>query len=59
MATQPGVKLSEAEMNAPDLDDDGEFDVEHYPLPACDDPKLKAAWDEAMRIVQGGSDASD
>jgi hypothetical protein len=46
-------KLTEAELNAPDLDDDGNLDVEHYPLPdssGIKDPALAAAWDEMLEM---------
>lgn len=45
-----GRKLNEAEMNAPDLDD-GQLDVEHYPLPdgsTIEDPYVRAVWEEAV-----------
>lgn len=44
-------------LNAPDIGDDGEVDVEHYPWPGgegIDDPVLKAAWDGAKRILENG-----
>jgi hypothetical protein len=53
MATKPAGKrrLSEADLNNPDLDDDGNLDVEHYPLPDAsdiDDQYLAEVWDEAV-----------
>lgn len=47
-------KLSEVEIYAPDLDEDGEFDVESYPLPAGDgieDPYLAEVWDTAVALI--------
>lgn len=44
--------MTEAELNAPDLDDDGNLDVEHYPVPdgvSVEDPYLRAVWDAAVR----------
>jgi len=53
MATKAGErKLSEAELNAPDLDDDGNLDVEHYPIPdgsGIKDEYLRSIWDEAVK----------
>ena len=46
-----GRRLSEAELNAPDLDDDGELDVETYLLPSVDgieDPYLADVWEAAL-----------
>ena len=48
-------QLSEAELNAPDLDDDGELDPEHYPLPAGDtveDPYLAEVWAAAVKELE-------
>ena len=57
MASKPlGRKLNEAELNAPDLDE-GVLDVETYPVPDgsnIDDPGLRAAWDEARRLIETG-----
>lgn len=52
-------RLTEAELNAPDLDDDGDFDVEHYPLlaadvSAIDDPYLAEVWDAAVKLLEEG-----
>jgi hypothetical protein len=47
-------RLSDAELNAPDLDDEGNLDVEYFPIPSgsgIENPELKAAWDEAIRIL--------
>ena len=52
-------KLTEAEMNAPDLDDDGNLDVEHYELPSGEnitDPYLRKVWDSAVRLIQEDQD---
>jgi hypothetical protein len=46
MASKIGRKLSEAEMNAPDLDEDGNLDVEHYPVPLVEGDDT---WNEAAR----------
>jgi hypothetical protein len=54
MATKTTRKLTEAELNAPDLDDEGELDVEHYPLPSAKGIKSKqlaAAWEEALSLL--------
>ncbi len=51
-----GRKLSEAELNAPDLDDDGNPDVETFPVPGgagIDDDYLRAVWDEAVAGLDG------
>jgi hypothetical protein len=60
MATKTtGRRLTEAELNAPDLDDEGNFDVEYFPVPSSEgieDPELKEAWKEAMRILDGNED---
>lgn len=48
-------KLTEAELNNPDLDDDGELDVERYPLPSGDEIKdryLAKVWNEAIGLVE-------
>lgn len=55
-------ELSEAELNAPDLDDEGNLDVEHYPIPdgsTIRNPELRAAWDGAMKILNGEADAEE
>lgn len=47
-------KLTEAEINSPDLDEDGELDVERYALPAGDeieDPYLAETWDAALKLL--------
>lgn len=49
-------ELSEAALNAPDLDE-GQLDVEHYPLPSGDDiadPYLREVWAEAKRLIDAG-----
>ena len=46
-------KLSEAELYAPDLDE-GEVDVEHYPLPDAgeiEDPYLAEVWEAAGQLL--------
>lgn len=51
-----GPKLSEAERNAPDLDDDGNLDVEHYLVPDGDhikDDYLRSVWEEVSRQLNG------
>ena len=48
-------ELSDAELNAPDLDDDGNLDVETFPVPDAseiDDPALRDAWAEALSILE-------
>jgi hypothetical protein len=59
MATKAtGRKLSEAELNASDLDDDGNLDVETFPVPdgsAIEDPYLKNVWQRAVKDL----DAND
>lgn len=55
MAIKSGSRrLSEAELNAPDLDDDGNFDVETYSLPQAsfDDPYLSQVWEDARRLLE-------
>lgn len=50
-------KLTEAELNDPDLDDDGEINVESYPLPSGDeieDPYLAEVWKAAVKQVNQG-----
>jgi len=48
-------KLSEEEIYAPDLDEDGELDVEHYAIPLADgDSPLAQAWNEAVRLIDTG-----
>lgn len=61
MATKTGKKLTEEELNSPDLDDDGEVDVEIYPVPdaqaaGIDDPYLREVWDEAVRLLDDDED---
>ena len=48
-------KLTEAELNAPDLDEDGNIDVERYPVPAgadITDPYLREVWQEAVGLLE-------
>jgi hypothetical protein len=52
-------RLSEAELNAPDLDDEGELDVETFPVPDAKDPALREAWEEAMRILNEDDQSAD
>lgn len=55
-------QLSEAELYAPDLDDDGELDPEHYPLPAGDeieDPYLAEVWEKALKELEEITPAAD
>lgn len=55
-------RLTEAELNAPDLDDEGNFDVEYFPVPGSEgieDPELKEAWEEAMRILDEEGDLAE
>lgn len=50
-----GRKLTDAELNAPDLDE-GERDVETYLVPDganITDPYLRAVWQEAADAVNG------
>ena len=57
-----GRKLTEAEMNAPDLDDDGNLDVEHYELPDGDsitDPYLRKVWNDAINLVDQNTTQRD
>lgn len=54
-------KLSEAELYAPDLDE-GEVDVEHYPLPDAgeiEDPYLAEVWEAAVQLLDQNSDEDD
>lgn len=48
-------KLTEAELYAPDLDEDGELDVERYSLPSYDgdDPYLAEVWGAAKELIEG------
>jgi len=49
-------KLSEEELYAPDLNE-GDLEVEHYLVPDSDDiqdPQVKAAWDEALLLLESG-----
>ena len=52
MAINPNVRqLTEAELYAPDLDDDGNLDPETFPLSEridTDDPYLQEVWREAV-----------
>lgn len=48
-------KLSEAELNNPDLDDAGVLNVESYPLLSGDeieDPYLSEVWNEAVKLIR-------
>jgi hypothetical protein len=50
---------TEADLNAPDLDEDGNLDVEHYPVPdgrAIRDPYLRGVWDDAVQSLDVGVD---
>ena len=52
-------KLSEAELNNPDLGDDGELDVESYPILSSDeieDPYLAEVLDAARELLERGVD---
>lgn len=58
MAINPDLpKLSEAEMNSPDIDQDGETDVQYYLVPEkidSGDQYLDRVWrDAAMEINKG------
>lgn len=49
--------LSEAELNAPDIGDDGNLDVETFLLPdasGIDDPYLKEVWELARQQLEDG-----
>lgn len=63
MAINPKLpQLTEPGLNAPDLDDDGTLDVEHYQLPSADeieDPYLAGVWSEAAKLVNGPLDDDD
>jgi len=50
-------KLAEARLNAPDLDDEGELDVETYPLPEYEgeDPYLAEVWEAAKELLASAS----
>lgn len=53
-------ELSEEELYAPDLDDDGELDPEYYVLPEAPDdasPELVAAWTYACELLDAEQDA--
>jgi len=53
--------MSEAELNAPDLDDEGNIDVEHYPVPGGDDiadPYLREVWAESVKIINQEAESS-
>jgi hypothetical protein len=55
-----GRKLTEAELNAPDLDDDGNLDVEHYLLPDASgitDPYLRDVWETVRRTMPDEEEA--
>jgi len=50
-------QLDEARLNAPDLDEEGQVDVESYPLPSGDeieDPYLAEILDEARQVLSSG-----
>ena len=54
-------KLSEAELNDPDLDDNGEVNVESYPLPSDDeieDPYLAEVWQAAVESLNNPAEAT-
>jgi hypothetical protein len=65
MALTKQPKLTEAQLNAPDLDDQGRLDVEHYPIPdaaeaGMEDPYLASVWDGALkRLDEGGFGQDD
>ena len=55
MAVNPDLRKLTEELYAPDLDDDGETDVERYLLPAGDeieDPYLAEVWDAAVQLLE-------
>ncbi len=50
-------ELGEARLNAPDLDENGELNVERYQLPSGDEienPYLAEVWDAARAILEEG-----
>ena len=64
MATKAASKeeseLDQAHLASPDVDDDGSFNVEHYPVPDgsdIDDPALRAAWHEALKQLDNADDS--
>jgi len=55
-------ELSEAQLNSPDIDQDGEFDVEHYQLPSGDNIKdnyLRTVWNDAVEGLKTGDGVED
>lgn len=55
-------KLTEAELYAPDLDEDGELDVEHYSIPTGNDaadPYFAEVWDAALKLLDEGAAPED
>ena len=52
--TDIGRELTEEELYSPDIDE-GELDVESYPVPSGDgieDPYLREVWNEAVRSIE-------
>lgn len=48
------AERAEAKLNDPDLDDDGNLDVETFPIPGSegiDDPYLAEVWDLAIAMI--------
>lgn len=59
MAINPDLpKLSEAELNSPDIDQDGETDVQYYPVPEkidSGDAYVDKVWSAAAKEINNAS----